>query len=408
VVAAWLAVVGLCGPIVHCAAAEPTGDSSTWIEPFDSAEGWKAAGDAGLRVADEGAVGAGALTFDLPGTVVKKLGPICPRVPDALGEGYAGVSFWVKGDGSDGYGTVVLCGQHPQWFPFKYATSFPLSDTAWHRIVVPWHDWIPEDPVYPVGTPGGAPPSNFQYLRVGNRWKITHNNAQIAPFSFSLDQMQLEAEVPPVPPAPPLQPLEGVRAKLAAKQPVYVLCLGDSITAGTSLRNANEERYAQVLERLLRERLGYEDVTVESRAVGGAGGNDLRLWVQRDFEGIAPDLVTVMYGYNDKTQAHPRDYYAYVMGDYLDRIARQTDGTAAVLLMTPIPGKNARFLMMDDYAEAVRELAAGRGVALCDMHRVFKALGRSGLDSYMADQAHPNAQGHVLMAETLADMLSAR
>ena len=43
---------------------------------------------------------------------------------------------------------------------------------------------------------------------------------------------------------------------------MQVLCLGDSITAGTSLGRPDEERYAQVLERMLRKRLGYDGVSV--------------------------------------------------------------------------------------------------------------------------------------------------
>jgi lysophospholipase L1-like esterase len=386
---------------------EPSSTPGIGVETFDTAEGWDSQDGARVQVAENARVGSGALAFDLPGMCVKKLKPIAPRVPDVLDEGYAGVSFWVKGDGSDNYGTVVLCGQHPQWFPFKYATSFPLRDTEWHRIVVPWYDWIPEDPVFAVGEPGGAAPSNFQYLRVGNKWKITHNNAKLPPFHFSMDHMQLETEVPAVEPPPALPALGDVCARLAAREPVRIVCMGDSITAGTSLANPDEERYAQVLERLLRERLGYEGVTVESRAVGGAQGNDLRLWVQRDFEATPPDVVTVMYGYNDKTWAYPSDYYGYVLADYVDRIARQTDGSTAVLLMTPIPGRGPRFVMMDDYAEAVRAVAAKRGLALCDVHEVFKALGRTSLNAYFADQAHPNARGQVLLAETLANVLAA-
>lgn len=387
-------------------AAKPTSDPGTWVETFDSAEGWEPDGGAAVRAAETARIGSGALTFSMPGTCSKKVKPVVPRVPDVLDEGYAGVSFWVKGDGSAQFGTVVLCGQHPQWFPFKYATSFPLKDKEWHRVVVPWRDWIPEDPVFPVGQPGGAAPSNFEYVRVGNRWRITHNNAQIPPFSFSLDQLQLETQVPAAKATPPLPAFEKVRAKLAARQPVRIVCMGDSITAGTMLPHPDQERYAQVLERLLRERLGYDGVTVESRAVGGAQGNDLRLWVQRDFEGAPPDLATVMYGYNDKTWAYSSTYYAYVLGDYVDRIARQTDGSTAVLLLTPIPGRGARFVMMDDYAEAARALAAARGLQLCDVNKVFKALGRDGLNAYFADQAHPNAGGHVLLAEQLADMLA--
>ncbi len=384
----------------------PDADTGAWIETFDKTDGWERQGGARIEPAAEAAVGAGAATFSMPGALFKKVGSPQPRVPEAPDEGYQGVSFWAKGDGSDQFGTVVLCGTHPLWFPFKYAYSFPLKDTGWKKYVVAWRDWIPEDPVYAVGTPGGAPPSNIQYVKAGSKWSITHNNKNMLKFSFSLDHLRLEAEAPAAAPAPALLKIEAVRAKLAARQPVQILCLGDSITAGTALGKPDEERYAQVLERLLRQRLGYDGVRVLSRAVGGAQVNDLRLWAERDFAGIAPDLTVIMVGYNDKSWGYPADYYRFALADYLDRVARQTQGKTAVLLMPPIPGRGPRFLMMDDYADAVRRLAADRGVALCDMNKVFKAFGRQGLNARFADDAHPNAQGHAVMAETLAAALA--
>ncbi len=383
----------------------PKSESGTWNETFDKTEGWERQGGARIEPAAAAAVGAGAASFTLPGAMFKKVDPPKPRVPDASDEGYQGVSFWAKGDGSDQFGTVVLCGAHPLWFPFKYAYAFPLKETAWKKYVVAWRDWIPEDPVYSVGTPGGAPPSNIQYVKVGSKWTITHNNRDLPRFSFSLDHLQLETEAPAEAPAPALEKIENVRAKFAARKPVQVLCIGDSITAGTSLGKPDEERYAQVLERLLRQRLKYDGVSVLSRAVGGAQVNDLRLWAARDFTAVAPDLVTIMVGYNDKSWGYPADYYASALSDYLCRVARQTQGRAAVLLMPPIPGRGARFVMMDDYADAVRKLAAARGVALCDVNKTFKAFGRDGLNEYFADDAHPNAKGHERLAAAIADLL---
>ncbi|MGI5867887.1 MAG: SGNH/GDSL hydrolase family protein [Kiritimatiellia bacterium] len=385
--------------------AAPESDPASWLETFDSVEGWQREG-ARIEPAPEAAVGEGAAKFFLPGFITKKIKSPKPLEPDALDEGWAGISFWVKGDGSDELGTLVLCGQHPQWFPFKYACSFPLKDTSWKKFTFRWDELVPEDATYAVGTPGGAPPSNIQYIKVGNKWRLTHNNRNLPKFSFDLDHLQLEKDVPAAAPTPALQSFDGVKAKLAARQPVAILCLGDSITAGTSLRNPDQERYAQVLEKLLRERCGYDGVSVVSRAVGGAQCNDLRLWAERDFTGIEPDLAIVMVGYNDKTWGYPADYYGAVLADYLDRIAIHSGGRTAVLLMPPIPGRDARFLMQDDFAEAARAVAARRNVALCDMHKVFKAFGRDGINAYMADTAHPNAKGHATMAKTIADLLA--
>ncbi len=378
---------------------------ATTLEDFESVAGWEKQNGAQVEAADSASVGKGAVKFSGPGLAFKKVKNIKPLKPDSLNDGYEGISFWVKGDGSEMYGTIVLCGQHPLWMPFKYAYSFPLKDAEWKKITVPWDKFIPEDPVYPIGTAGGMPPSGFQNLKLGNKWNIYHNNKNMPKFSFCIDQIQFEEKVPSDKSTAKLKSFDEVLKLLKDKKPVSILCLGDSITAGTSLKNPDTERYAQVLEKLLRQKYGYDQITVVSKAVGGAQGNDLRLWLDRDFAGNPPDLVTIMYGYNDKTWGYSKEYFTYSLNDYLDRIARKTNGASSVLLISTIPGKNERFFMMDDYAECVRAIAKERGLALCDAAKEFKSFGRDGIDAYMADQAHPNAKGHEVMANAITGVL---
>ncbi|HCE45821.1 MAG TPA: hypothetical protein DET40_19935 [Lentisphaeria bacterium] len=375
------------------------------LEDFESVSGWEKQNGAQVEAADSASAGKGAVKFSGPGLAFKKVKGVKTLKPDSLNDGYEGISFWVKGDGSDTYGTIVLCGQHPLWFPFKYAYSFPLKDTEWKKIVVPWDKFVPEDPVYPIGTTGGMPPSGIQNLKIGNKWNIYFNNKPMPKFSFCIDQIQFEEKVPSDKNTPKLKSFEDVQKLLKDKKPVNILCLGDSITAGTSLKSPDTERYAQVLEKLLRKQYGYDQITVVSKAVGGAQGNDLRLWLDRDFAGNPPDLVTLMYGYNDKTWGYSKEYFTYSMNDYIERIARKTNGATSILLISTIPGKNERFFMMDDYAECVRAIAKERGLPLCDVSKDFKAFGREGIEAYMADQAHPNAKGHEVMANAIAGAL---
>lgn len=181
--------------------------------------------------------------------------------------------------------------------------------------------------------------------------------------------------------------------------------MGDSITAGTGLAQRDADRYATVLQSMLRERLGYEEIVAESRAVGGARLTDARAWVNRDFLGPAPDLVTTLYGYNDKSGQFSRAQFAASLEDYLLRIRRITAGQTAILPLTTIPGAGPRFVMMDDFADAVREVARDMELQYVDMAAALKEIGREGFLEYMGDMAHPNVQGHVLMARIIADFL---
>ena len=64
--------------------------------------------------------------------------------------------------------------------------------------------------------------------------------------------------------------------------------------------------------------------------------------------------------------------------------------------------------MMDDFAQAVRDVAAARGIECLDLAAALKATGREGYLAYMGDMAHPNPDGHALMARIIADFLVAK
>lgn len=205
---------------------------------------------------------------------------------------------------------------------------------------------------------------------------------------------------------PTTRPFSEIQAIVRAKKPVRIVCIGDPITAGTGLPDKEKQRYAVLLQEMLRQRLAYDQVFAESRAVGGARLTDARAWVPRDFVGSPPDLVTVLYGYNDKSGAHTKAYFKDSLNDYLDRIARQTGGGTAVLLLTTTPGLGPRFVMMDDYADAVRETAKARGLACFDLQKVFKEMGRAKIEGYFGNMAHPNAEGHRIIARAIAAFLA--
>ena len=373
------------------------------LEDFEALAGWRATPkSAAFKPADTAAVGKGAIHVTLPRSVGKQISRR-PLEGSPAWDRYGGISFWVKGDGSDLFGSLAV-GERAGG-NYTYVCYFPLKDTNWHKITVPWADLVPEGQYRPIGTPGALPPSGIKAIRFGSRWSIYHNNAKLPKHEYCIDQVQIEENVPAPPAAPKMRPLSEVLDLLKAGKPVHIVCMGDSITAGTSLADKDNERYAVRLQAILREWLGNDKIVCESRAVGGARLTDARAWVPRDFVGDPPDLVTTLYGYNDKSGAHTRAYYKYSISDYLDRIARKTNGKTAALLLATIPGTGPRFVMMDDYADAVRELAKERGLACFNLQKVFKDIGREKVEDYFADQAHPNADGHVLIADAIATFL---
>jgi len=319
--------------------------------------------------------------------------------------GCNGVAFMLRGDGSDNWGCVTFCGFGSD-MRYSYSLYVPLKDTNWHEVRAPFEEMVCEAPVYPIGAPGMLPPGGVGSLILGTRWTIWWNNAPMPEHSYAIDEVRIIDDAPPLGPAPAPRPLDDVLRRLRDREPVSIQCQGDSVTAGTGLSNRHEERYASVLQALLRDRLGYDGVTCYSRAVGGAKVNDARFWWRRDFEGVQPDLVTLAYGYNDKSNTVPVAYYGYALNDYIDRIARVTESTAAICPITTLPGGAHRFMMLDDYAQAVRDLSAERGDVECiDLAAQIKPMGVAAWMALLGDLAHPNAEGHRWIAGAIADWM---
>lgn len=315
-----------------------------------------------------------------------------------------GIAFRVRGDGSENWSRVGFGdGQH------IYELYFPLADQEWHEVRVHFDELVGAAPVYDIGSFGMLPPSGIRTIQLGDRWYLTWNNNPMPEHSFAIDDIRLIADAPEPAPAPAPRPLEEVVQKLRDREPVSIQCMGDSITAGTGLPDRDTQRYAVLLGQKLRERLGYDEIECYSRAVGGAKLTDARFWAPRDFSGVEPDLVTMAYGYNDKSGAFPVEFFSWAMNDYIDRIARLTDGNAAICPITTLPGGGHRFVMMDDFAQAVRDLTEARGDVICiDLAAQIKPMGRLAWMELLGDLAHPNIDGHEWLAEALADWIVER
>lgn len=347
----------------------------------------------------EGPDGTQAITVKLPGTAERKL-PFAPQSKWAWDQ-YQGISFSVKGDGSDCWAPIAI-----RYSSYSYLFFFPLKNTEWHRYSVPWHDFIPESQIDLIGEPGALPPCGIEILRLGCRWNIWYDNAKIPPHTFSIANVRLEPNVDSTRKSFKPAPFQAVLDKLKAGKPVTIQFQGDSITAGTSVADKVNKRYSKRTEILLRKWLNNPNINCINRAVGGARTNDGRAWLNRDFVAELPDLVTIWYGYNDKSGCITTAYYKKCMADYIARIAAKTQGKTAILLFATGPGKDARYTMMDDYAQAMRDLARELNIPCFDVNKCFKSVDKKHFcDTFMADTAHPNAKGHQFIADSLCDFL---
>ena len=315
---------------------------------------------------------------------------------------FTGIVFKVKGDGSDEWGRISV-----QAGPMGGASFyFPLKSKEEVEYRAAFSDMAPTNDNSRL--PGaGIRAGEITAFQLGDRWNIGQNNARREPFSYEISGLKLTDEVKGkfVPGKTRIAPVGSVIAKMKAKEKVLILCFGDSITAGTSLRDKDRDRYATVLQGLLRKKYGYDGITVRSVAVGGAHTYDSIGWLDRDLARGKPDAATMLIGYNNRSNSQTKENFAAHLERWLELFALKTGGKAPVVLLPTLPAIS-RFYAQRDMAEATREVAKKYGLAVASADQEFTKLGPDNLRKFVADGVHPNPEGHKIIANELLKAFS--
>lgn len=188
--------------------------------------------------------------------------------------------------------------------------------------------------------------------------------------------------------------------------PITILFLGDSITHGL-VHTRGARSFAEHVNETLRgaEPTGRkEDVLINSAVSGWRVPDMLAAW---DFRAARfdPDVAFVMFGTNDAT-AGADGVPAYREG-LVEMVRRLREQGAFVVLQTPPPvigDADGRAQSLELYREAVREVAAEFDVPLADHARDWDEHAPT-IEEWMDDEFHPNALGHLRMADLLLKVL---
>jgi len=319
--------------------------------------------------------------------------------PDASWDAAAGFSFWVRGDGSDHLGGIELI--HPEDFSRRYAVAFPIGDTEWRKIVVPWRDVLPETAKAPfLGE--SMKPSAFGNFWFGKWWYWR----DYAAHSYAVDSIALEPaiDLPPDPPPPGGPPLAKTAAKLKAGQPVTIVTMGDSLTDFAHWANRPVNWPTLLVKRIEQERRSR--VALVNPAIGGTELKSNLILMPRWTGTAKPDLVTVCFGYNDWGSGMRGPHFRETLGIAVDRIRRMTG--AEVLLITTLPALE-RWTEMAELAQAARDVAREKNAGLADTDKAFHAAGDADAAAraklYCRDKCHLGPDGHALVAETIFQAL---
>ncbi len=192
----------------------------------------------------------------------------------------------------------------------------------------------------------------------------------------------------------------------AAKEPIKVACIGNSITYGACLDDREHDAYPAQLQRLLGN--SYE--------VGNFGKSGATLLLRghrpymqqeeyRQAVNFKADIAVIHLGIND---TDPRDWPNYrddFVGDYLTLIdsLRASNPKMRVLVarLTPIGDRHPRFvsgtkIWLEDIQQVIPLIARMAGAELIDFHQPLYAY-----PYLLPDALHPNSEGAGLLAKTV-------
>jgi len=381
------------------------------VDSMDDPSGWRNRNKAAMELTADPKPheGAAALSIKIkPGT--RFLTAVRVHKPDPAWNDYDGLSFWVRGDGSGEVASIAI--QAGKWGN-SWMAPIPLKNTEWHQVAIAWRDFVPYSIRVPaLGSVDGFKPGNVSVIMLGAFLNRTVKH-QIPGFAFSIDDMRLVRGVRSKRPRVPLEklpPLGAVVAKMKAGKPVTILTVGDSITWGTNV-GGNAGAYPAYLQTMLVAHYGNASIRVVNKAIGGSTTSKHRFWLHRDIKGVEADLVTLMFGYNEKPRGREveKDVAGYIANlvAYIEEVAGCMKTPPAVMPIAPIPGRKANWTALDSYAEAVRELGRKqKTLSVADANGYFKAIGREKYPSYMSDEAHPNRKGQKEMAKVLFEAIT--
>lgn len=167
---------------------------------------------------------------------------------------------------------------------------------------------------------------------------------------------------------------------------------------------------------LLKNKLDSHTIELIGAGVNGNKIYDLFLRLETDVLAKKPDLVLIYIGINDvwhkQSSGTGTDYYKFIKfyEAIIDKIQRA--GSKMILCTPTLIGENIKEVSyvneeLEQYADAVRNLAKQNQLLLCDLrnafldfeHRYNPELKNEGI--LTTDGVHLNAKGNALVAETM-------
>lgn len=198
-----------------------------------------------------------------------------------------------------------------------------------------------------------------------------------------------------------------IRQKLAAGQPVRVVCFGDSVT-GVYYHTGSRRAYTDMVGIALRRLAPAAEITMINAGISGHTTVNGLARLERDVLSHRPDLVTIMFGLNDMTRV-PLEAYR---SNLKEMIARCRAIGAEVVLATPnnvIDSEGRPTAKLVEYCDAMRAVGREEMVPVSDVYRELDAVRACDPLAWrllLSDAIHPNMDGHKRLASVLVQTMT--
>lgn len=311
---------------------------------------------------------------------------------------YEGISFEVKGDGSNEWGAITVL----ETGAVAGRYYFPVKSTEWKEYRVAFADMAPAGD-HTLGLPARFAVGRIYQINLSDRWRINWTNIKRNPFSYEVRNLKFIEKIAPVYSYGKYKarPLAEVVKEMKAGKEVLVTCFGDSITAGTALKKT-DKRYSILLGETLVKKFNNSKIKTECVAIGGAHTYDSIAWLERDLTKGVPAVATMLIGYNNRSGAQNAETYRKQLEIWIERLLCKSKGNTAIILIPSIQGV-PRWEAQKEMAAVTYEVAKKYNCTICPIEQVIEKIGALEYKAkYLADAIHPNQAGHIIFAKELA------
>ncbi|MBI1346886.1 SGNH/GDSL hydrolase family protein [bacterium] len=199
--------------------------------------------------------------------------------------------------------------------------------------------------------------------------------------------------------------------KLKSKQPVSLVVLGDSISAGANASAMYDAApYQPAYPELVRLNLAKQFETEVTLTNLSVGGKDTPWGVTQVPAVLAaqPDLIVIAFGMNDSAGRPAKEYQEFTR-QMLEQIRKDRPETEFILVASMLGNADWTRLKQElfpAYRDALAELC-GPGIALADVTAIWTEFLKRKLDCDQTGNGvnHPNDFGHRVYAQVISALL---